>query len=115
MLFGGLKLGDVDVEVADRISLELLLRGLATADFRQSADAVTLEPAMQGRPRQMRDGRLQPIKAIVEWQQRMLPESNDDRLLLDGKDSRLGFLGPTRTIGDSLALLPFTTVFWLIP
>jgi len=36
----------------------------------------------------------------------MLPESNDDRLLLDGKDSRLGFLGASRTIGDSLALLP---------
>ena len=36
----------------------------------------------------------------------MPPESDDDRLLLDGKDSRLGFLGACRAIGDGLALLP---------
>ena len=54
----------------------------------------------------MRDGWLQRIEAIVERQQRMSPESDDDRLLLDGKDCRLGFLGACRTIGDGLALLP---------
>lgn len=60
---------------------------------------------MQGCPRQMWNGWQQRIEAIVEWQQRMSPESNDDRLLLDGKDGRLGFLEACRTIG----------VFWLIP
>jgi hypothetical protein len=36
----------------------------------------------------------------------MAPESNDNRLLLDGKDSRLGSLGACREINDGLALLP---------
>ena len=36
----------------------------------------------------------------------MSPESDDDRLLLDGKDGRLGFFGTCRAIGDGLALLP---------
>ena len=54
----------------------------------------------------MRNGRLQGIETIVEWQERVPPESDDDRLLLDGKHCRLGFLGACRTIGDGLALLP---------
>ena len=54
----------------------------------------------------MRDSRLQRIEAIVERQQRMPPEGDDDRLVLDGKDGRLGFLGACREIGDGLALLP---------
>lgn len=48
LAFGGLELGDVDVEIADRISLELFLRGSAAFDLRQSADAVALQAAMQG-------------------------------------------------------------------
>ena len=54
----------------------------------------------------MRDGRLQRIEAVIERQQRMPPESDDDRLVLDGKNGRLGFLGACRQIGDGLALLP---------
>jgi resolvase-like protein len=45
LAFSGLQLSDVDVEIADRISLELLLRRLAAIDLRQSADAVALEAA----------------------------------------------------------------------
>ncbi|KRQ07623.1 hypothetical protein AOQ73_12410 [Bradyrhizobium pachyrhizi] len=48
LAFSGLELSDVDVEIADRIDFELLLRGLAAFDLRQSADAVALEAAMQG-------------------------------------------------------------------
>ena len=48
LAFSGLELSDVDVEIADRISLELFLRRLAAFDLRQSADAVALEAAMQG-------------------------------------------------------------------
>lgn len=35
-------LGDVDVEEADRVALELLLRGLVTLDVRQPSDSVAL-------------------------------------------------------------------------
>jgi hypothetical protein len=48
LAFSGLELSDVDVEIADRISLELFLRRLAAFGLRQSADAVTLKAAMQG-------------------------------------------------------------------
>ena len=48
LAFSGLDLGDVDVEIADRVSLELFLRRFATFDLRQSADTVTLKAAMQG-------------------------------------------------------------------
>ena len=48
LAFSGLDLGDVDVEIADRIRLELFLRRFATLDLRQSADTVTLKAAMQG-------------------------------------------------------------------
>jgi hypothetical protein len=34
------------------------------------------------------------------------PDSNDNRIFLDGKDSRLGFLGACREISDGLTLLP---------
>ena len=75
--------GDVDMEVADRIGLEFAFgRGFAF-DLRQSGDAVALQAAMQGRARQVRDRRLQGIKAVVERQQRMPTEGNDDRLFLD--------------------------------
>lgn len=47
-LASGLELSNVDVEVADRVSLELFLWRLAAFDLRQSADAVALETAMQG-------------------------------------------------------------------
>jgi hypothetical protein len=56
----------------------------------------------------MRDGRLSRIEAIIERQQRMPPEGDDDRLLLDGKNGRLGFFGACWTIGDSLALSPLS-------
>ena len=48
LAFSGLELSDVDVEIADRISLELFRRRLAAFDFRQSADTVALKAAMQG-------------------------------------------------------------------
>src|SRR5665213_1371517 len=48
LAFGGLDLREVDVKIADRISLELFLRRLVAFDLRQSADAVALKTAMQG-------------------------------------------------------------------
>jgi len=48
LAFSGLDLSEVDVEIANRISLELFLRRLAAFDLRQSADAVALKTAMQG-------------------------------------------------------------------
>jgi len=43
----GPDLGDVDVEVADRVSLELAPAGLLALGVRQPADAIPLETAVQ--------------------------------------------------------------------
>src|SRR5262249_38382376 len=56
---------DIDVEVADRVSLERLLASCLAFDRRKPADLVALEQSMQRRSREMRDGRLEGIKAIV--------------------------------------------------
>jgi hypothetical protein len=48
LAFGRLHLGDVDVEIADRIGLELHLGRLVAFDFRQATDPMTLQAAMQG-------------------------------------------------------------------
>jgi hypothetical protein len=45
--FGGLHLGDVNVEVADRVGLELLLRLFVTFDVGKPAGTVTAQAAMQ--------------------------------------------------------------------
>jgi len=47
-LFGA-HLGNVNVEIADRVALELVLRRLVAIDIRQAADAVTLQATMQRR------------------------------------------------------------------
>src|SRR5262249_24586588 len=72
---------NIDVEVADRVPLERLAPCLAF-DRRKPADLVALKQSMQRRSRQMRDGRLEGIKAIVERQQRMLAERNSESFLL---------------------------------
>ena len=47
LAFCGSDFGNVDMEVTNRISLELLLRSLVAFDLRQPLDAMTLKAAMQ--------------------------------------------------------------------
>lgn len=58
--FFRMHLGNVDVEVADRVLLEGFLFGLLTY-VRQPTDTMPLEATMQGRPGQVRNGWLQGI------------------------------------------------------
>ena len=78
---------------------------------------MTLQAAMQRRARQMRDGRLQGVQAVVQRQQRVPPEGDDDRLLFDRQDRRPGILrsgsqifnqGPSLPLGDGLGVDPMT-------
>ena len=57
-------------------------RGFAF-DLRQPGDPMALQTAMQRRARQVRNGRLQSVEAVVERQQGMPSEGDDDRLFLD--------------------------------
>jgi len=47
----GAHLGDVDVDVAERVGLERLARGLVAFDLGQAADAVPLKAAVRAEER----------------------------------------------------------------
>jgi hypothetical protein len=72
-------LGDVDM----KLGLEFAFGGGFAFDLRQPGDPVALQTPVKGRARQMRDGRLQGVKAVVERRQNMSSEGADDGLFLD--------------------------------
>lgn len=72
LALGGLHLVDVDVEVADEVTLELFLGGLVAFDLGPSRDAVALQAAMRRGVRQMREGRLQRVEAVIQGRQSVL-------------------------------------------
>lgn len=71
------------MEIADRIGLEFALGGGFAFDLRKPRDPVALKTPVQGRARQMRDGRLKRVEAVVERQQSMPSEGDNDSLFLD--------------------------------
>jgi hypothetical protein len=54
----------------------------------------------------MRDGRLDRVEAVIEWQHRMAAESDDQRLFLLAENRRAAFLCSHRRIVQALALAP---------
>ena len=101
----------IDVEEPDRVALEFLFRCLVAVHVRQSGDAVPLQAAVQRGPRQMRNGWLKRIEAIVQWQERVAAESHNDRFVLDGQNRRtwlfrsgpqVGRRSPALPLGDGL-------------
>ena len=104
--FSSLHFGNVYVEEADRVAFELRPLRLVALHIRQARDAMSLQTAVQRRSRQVGDGRLQGVKAIVQWQQRMAPECHDHCLLSlrQHGGSRLG--RPGLHILDRRALAP---------
>jgi hypothetical protein len=103
----GADLGDVDVEVADWVALELALVRLVAVDLGKARDAVALKAAMQRRSRQLREGGLEGVEAIVERQERVPPECDDNGLILDRQNRRSRLFRPGRYVDDRVALLPF--------
>jgi hypothetical protein len=106
LAFGGPDLGQVDMEEADRIGVELLPPGLVAFDLRQTADAVTLQTPMKGRASELWDRSLQRIEAVVQRQQRVLAKRHDDGFLFDRKNRRPGNGWAGATVGSRLALPP---------
>jgi len=74
LALGRLNFGDVDVEEAYGVALELLPCGLVSIDIRKARNAMTLRAPVQCGPCQVRDRRLQGIEAVIQWQQRVAPE-----------------------------------------
>ena len=83
--FGGAHFSQIDVEVADRIPLELLPCGLVALGLRQSANAMAQKTAMQRGTRQLRNGGLEGIQAIVQRQQGVHAKGHADGFLFAPK------------------------------
>ena len=90
----------------DRVAFELLPLRLVASHVRQSRETVALQAPMQRRPCQIRDGRLQSIKAVLQRQQRVPPKSDNDRLLRLSQDLRAGLSQSRLEILKRLALAP---------
>ena len=101
-------LGDASIACRpmDGVAPELLALGLVAFNIRQARDAMSLQTPVQCRPRQMRDRRLQGIKAIVQWQKRMAPERDDHRRLSPRQDRGPRFRRPGLHILDRRPLPP---------
>src|ERR1700680_4042045 len=108
-------LGDIDMEVADRIGLYLVLVGCVAVALRQARDTVALQAAVQRRARQVRDRRLQSGEAIVERQERVSAKGNDDRLLLDRQHCGLRVFGSGRQVCHRAASPPLGNRLWVDP
>jgi hypothetical protein len=106
LAFGGAYLGQIDMEVADRIAFELLPSRLAASHLRKAADAMPLQTAMQRGAGQMRDRCLQSVEAIIEGQQSMPAEGNNDRLLFHRQDCGAAMRRPGTQISHRAALPP---------
>jgi hypothetical protein len=85
LAFGGAYLGDIEMEEADGIAVELLSRRPIASHFRQTAHAMPLQASVQRRAGELRHRRLQGIQAVVKREQRVLAEGNDNGLLLQRK------------------------------
>lgn len=70
------------------------------------------QAAVQGRARQVRDGRLQAMKAVVQRQQRVPAESDDDGLFFCRQDAGVGFLGTHASVGGVFAGAPLLDGGW---
>ena len=113
LAFGGSDFGQVDVEEADRIGVELLPPGLVTLDIGQTADAVTFQTPMQGRASELRDRGLERIKTVVERQKRVLAKRYYDGFLFHRQNRRPGNGGASPAICDGVALLPRGYGLWV--
>jgi hypothetical protein len=66
-------LSDVDMEVADPVSLELLLGGLVTSHLGQAADPVPLQATIQRGAGQVQDCGLEGVQAIWRPSSGLMP------------------------------------------
>jgi len=99
LALSGMDLGDINMEVAERIGLELALARLLALDVRQPGHAMALQAAMQRGAGQVGDRGLQGIEAVIQRQQGMAAEGDDDGLVLRRQAGGLCHPGPGRQIG----------------
>lgn len=96
LALGGPHLGQVGVEEADRIRVELLPASLVTLNHGQAADAMAFQTTMKRRAGELRDRGLQSVQAVVKRQKRVLAKRHDDGFLFDrpNRGPGNGWTGP---------------------
>ena len=107
LTFGGLHLGDINVKKACGVAFELLPLGLVALDIWQTRDAMPLQTAMQRRPRQVGDRRLNGIETVVKRQQRVAAERDDRSLFSLGQDRRSWLFRSSLAVLDGCPLSLF--------
>ena len=113
-------LGNIDGQLAHGLVLDLLFsRRLPVLVPRQAADTVALDTvalktAVQRRARQVREGLLPGVEAVVERQQRVLAESDGHDFFFRREHGGSG-VGPPRRLGPGGRLRHLATVLELMP
>jgi hypothetical protein len=108
-----LHLGNVHMDVAKRILLQLSLGRLVAFYLWETADAMALVAAVQGGPDQVEDAVLQGIEAVIQRQQRMPAKRNAHRFLFLRQHCGTQLLRPHRRIMHVLAPLPLRHRLWI--
>lgn len=85
LAFGGSHFGEIDMKVADRIRFEFAFFWFVAFDLRQSGDAMALQAAVERRPGQLRNGWLESVEAVIEWQKSALAKGDDNGFLFKRK------------------------------
>ncbi len=115
LALAGADFTDIDVQVANRVTLERLLLAFLAASLGKLTDPVSLIKPMQARSGKRRDLSLKRMKAVIERQQGLLPEG-DGRSFLQGRQRRgASRLGPMRVSSTLSRLRHLRTVFGLMP
>lgn len=87
--FSRMQLGNLDVKIADQIAFELLFCLLVAFDLRQPRNIVALKASMQWRTRQMGNGRLERLEAIIKRQRCMPAKRDNDGFLFQREHCRV--------------------------
>jgi hypothetical protein len=113
--FGGSNLGNIDVELSNRISLELPLRRRFPFNLGQPRDSTAPQAAMQGRAGQMRNRRLKRVEAVVERQKRMPRKAMITASSSTARTVDPASLGPVGRSETEVRFFHLATVLGLIP
>ena len=108
-------LGDVDMEIADRIGLEFAFGAGLAFDLGQPGDPVALQTPVKRRAGQMRDGGLQGIEAVVGGSKACLRKATTTASSSADRTVDLGSLGPVRRSETDFRAFHLAMVFGLTP
>jgi len=108
-------LSDIDMNVADGVGLEWLLRWLVSSHVRQPADPVALQAPVQGRAGQVRDRGVQGVEAVIQGQQCLSTEGDNDGFFLTRECGGRGMRRAGGEIMDRCSSLPLRHCFGVDP